>query len=163
MVADYLRHTFFVDASCDCDRGVVGIGGVLRATAKPGNRPGPVVATFCESYVGVPMGQAEKFAVLRALEIATDLSLSRVKIRSDVNSMRRALKRDHARGTWLDGSFVHRRILNLARMFEEVKFAYVPRRKNNDAHQLARRAVRECSPVGRSDIDWSGDHLGSGR
>lgn len=145
-----MRHTFFVDASCDLDRGVIGIGVVMRATEKPGRRPGPVVESFAEAYVGISHRQAEKFAVFRALEIAAEYSAARVKVRSDYNYMRTTLKKDHASGAGLDRKDLHGGVLNLAAQFREVKFAYVPRRKNQEAHRLARKAVHECTPLRRN-------------
>jgi hypothetical protein len=66
--------------------------------------------------------------------------------------MRKTLKKDHASGTGLDRSDLHGGVLNLAAQFQEVKFAYVPRRKNQEAHQLARKAVNECTPLRRNMI-----------
>lgn len=149
-----VRHTFLVDASCDFSRGIVGIGVVMRATEKPGSRPGPIVDTYSEAYARVPPGAAEKFAILRALEIASEHSARRVKIRSDYNYMRRTLKRDHASDVGGEREDLHGTILRLARDFEEVKFAYVPRRKNQEAHRLARDATRLTEVSDRTDILW---------
>lgn len=44
------------------------------------------------------------------------------------------------------------RILRLASQFDVVKFAYQPRRKNHNAHRLARKGARETSPTTRSDL-----------
>ncbi len=151
---DGLRHTFFVDASCDLDRGVVGIGIVMRTTERPGRRPGPVAHTFSEAYAGIPSGAAEKFAILRALEIAAEYSATRVKVRSDYNSMRTALKTDHAAAKGLDRRDLHGKVLKLAAQFQEVKFAHVSRRKNQEAHRLARRAVHQCTTSQSRDVDW---------
>lgn len=147
-----LRHTFHVDASCNLDRGIVGIGVVMRANENVWRKPGPIVDTFFEAYVGIPPGDAEKFAIFRALEIAAERSATRVKVRSDYNHMRTSLKEDHALGAGLDRTDLHGRVLRLAALFQEVKFAYVRRRKNQTAHHLARKAVRECTPV-RRDLE----------
>ena len=64
-------HTFRVDASFDKQRGITGIGLILRATNKPG-RDGAVLARFSEAYIGLPVQAGEQFAVLRALEIASE-------------------------------------------------------------------------------------------
>jgi hypothetical protein len=64
-------HTFRVDASFDKQRGITGIGLILRTTNKPG-RDGAVVARFSEAYIGLPVQAGEQFAVLRALEIACE-------------------------------------------------------------------------------------------
>lgn len=147
-----LRHTFFVDASYDYDRRIAGIGVVMRATEKPGRRPGPIAEKFSEAYLGIPPGAAEKFAVLRALEIAAAHSATRVKVRSDCSQMRTRLKLDHGRGVGLDRHDLHGSVLRLAATFQEVKFSFVQRRRNQEAHRLARMAVREGQPAQRPDI-----------
>ena len=80
------------------------------------------------------------------LHIAKKRGYRLVKVRSDYNSMRTKLKRDHARNvghcrTNMDGT-----ILRLAKEFDEVKFAYQARRKNQIAHRLARIAATELEP-----------------
>jgi ribonuclease HI len=67
---------------------------------------------------------------------------SRVKIRSDYNYMRRTLREQYRQRRMSDGDELRRRILALADLFEYVHFAWVPRRKNQMAHALARQAVR---------------------
>ena len=147
-----LRHTFFVDASIDLDRGIVGIGIVMRATEKPGHSPGPIATEFSEAYLGIPPSAAEKFAIFRALEIAAGHSATCVKIRSDFNQMRTELKVDHGAAVGLDREDLHGSVLKSAVKFQEVKFSFVSRRKNQEAHRLARKAVRECKPNQRPDI-----------
>ncbi len=139
--------TAIVDASRRADRAVTGIGIVLHATDRPG-RAGPVVALIAEVHVDVPASEIELFAVFRALELARARGAWRVKVRSDDNHMRRKLKRDHAAGHLADPDSLHGRTLALARTFDQVVFAYQPRRKNGQAHRLARAATRESSPTG---------------
>lgn len=76
--------------------------------------------------------------VLRALEIARDRGFTRIRIRSDYNSMRRKLRECFRSGAAGNGD-LEQKILNLARRFEWIDFGYVPRRKNQIAHLLARR------------------------
>ena len=92
------------------------------------------------------------FAVLRALEISADRGFRVVKVRSDYNYMRRQLKDAHKRGEGRDRDDLQGRILRLTTRFDEVKFAYQPRRRNQGAHKLARRAVREAVPMRRDDV-----------
>lgn len=137
-----LKYCFSVDASYDCKTRLVGIGMVVQCNAKPGRR-GPVVNQYSEGYTDVPPKCMEKFAVLRALEIAAELGCQHVKVRSDYNQMRKGLKEDLKRDSGHDQQDLHGFILQLARRFKEVKFAYVPRRKNLDPHKLARKAARD--------------------
>ncbi len=66
--------------------------------------------------------------------------------------MRTKLKKDHKEGAGQGGDDLHGTILRLAAQFAEVKFAYVPRRKNQIAHFLARKAAREGTPQTRQVI-----------
>ncbi|MBW1684190.1 MAG: ribonuclease H-like domain-containing protein [Deltaproteobacteria bacterium] len=148
-----LRYTFRVDASFDLRSRIAGIGVVL-SESKRRRRDGPSIATFSEAYRDVPPGLCEKLAILRALEIGRDRGLSKVKIRSDYNAMRRELKRDYESGSCQNREDLHGRILRLAREFDRVVFSWLPRRKNQQAHGLARRAVASEVPLTRSDIQW---------
>ena len=107
---------------------------------------------IAEAFAGVPSGHVEALAILRALEIAAARAFRVVQVRSDHNQLRRSL-REHYRsedGRERDG--LPRAILSLARGFDEVSFRYVPRRKNRQAHELARRAVQEATPQPRPDL-----------
>lgn len=156
---DSLRHTFVVDASHKEQLAVTGIGIVHHATNFPG-RAGPVVGTYSDSYLHIPNSVAEEFALLRALEIAAVCGATHVKIRSDYNQLRRNIKHEHALTTPSAGSDLRSRILRLASTFAEVKFSYVPKRKNGWAHRLARMATESESPQVRSDIAW---HVSAGK
>ena len=145
------KHTITVDASHDRARDVVGIGIVVQVTDKPRKR-GAIIGRHSEAYQGFHSGCMEKFAVLRALEVASELDCQFVKVRSDCNSMRTKLKKDHKEGAGQGGDDLHGTILRLAAQFAEVKFAYVPRRKNQIAHFLARKAAREGTPQTRQVI-----------
>lgn len=143
-------HTFRVDASFEKQHGLTGIGLVLRATHKPG-RDGAVIASFGEAYADLPVQAAEPLAILRALEIAAERGHRFLRIRSDCNRMRTALKDDYQAGVGHDRRSLQGQILRLAQQFDHVKFAWIPRRKNQEAHHLARKAVRGCRPIARED------------
>jgi ribonuclease HI len=132
--------TATVDASYQLDGRVTGIGIVLQVTDWSGRR-GPIIAEIAERHADVAPGSIELFAVSRALEIARERGFRRVKVRSDCNALRRRLKRDQSAGSRSDASSRHGRTLALARWFDAVTRAYVPRRKNRIAHRLARAAV----------------------
>jgi ribonuclease HI len=144
-------HTFRVDASFEKQHGITGIGLVLRATHKPG-RDGAVIASFCEAYADLPPRAAEPLAILRALEIAAEQGHRYLRIRSDCNRMRTALKDDCQAGLGYNRGGFEGQILRLARQFDQVKFSWIPRRKNQEAHHLARKAVRGCWPIVRVDL-----------
>ena len=151
-----LKYCFSVDASYDRKMRIVGIGMVVQRTAKP-KRRGPVVNQYSEGYTGVPPGCMEEFAVLRALEVGSELGCQYVTVRSDYNQMRKGLKEDLKRNTGYDQQDLHGCILRLAKRFKEVKLAYVPRRKNLCAHRLARKAVREpTAAVGHPAFEQQG-------
>jgi len=139
----YLRHTITVDFSGDYERRVAGIGIVVQESTKPGRR-GPIVAELAEAFEGM-LSQGEKYAVLRALQVAFERGFRDLKIRSDDNAMRRRLKKSYDRKLIPPDDDLDRRILELAAEFDRVHFGYVPRRKNQRAHNLARRG-RGFSP-----------------
>lgn len=148
-----IEHTFRVDASYDLPRAVTGIGVVLHRGGR--RRDGQIVATFSEAYLDVPPGLTEKFAVFRALEIAKEMNLAEVKIRSDYNQMRRQLKDDYRAGSTGDERDVlHKLVLLAARELDRVEFAFVPRRRNQQAHELARQARQNPHLRSRPDIPW---------
>ncbi len=144
-------HTFRVDASFDKRRSITGIGLVLLATNKAG-RDGAVVARFSEAYIGLPIQAAEQFAVLRALEIATERGYRLLRVRSDYNQMRIVLKDDYRAWVVQNEHNLRGMILRLAQEFDQVKFAWIPRRRNQEAHSLARRAMLQSVPVMREDV-----------
>ena len=135
-----LIHTFTVDASYNAKKDYVGIGLVLQATEKPARR-GRILDMIEETYQIKGLSkEMEKFAVFRALKIATERGYQRIKIRSDYNSMRRNLKKKHQLGFGLEQDDLTGQVLRLAGEFIEVKFVYCPRRKNQMAHLLSRKA-----------------------
>lgn len=144
-------HTFRVDASFDKQRGITGIGLILRATNKAG-RDGEVVARFSEAFIGLPIQAGEQFAVFRALEIGSDRGYRLLRVRSDYNQMRIVLKDDYQAGVVQDEHNLRAMILRLAQKFDQVKFAWIPRRRNHEAHSLARKAVLQSVPVVREDL-----------
>lgn len=140
-----LKYTFNVDASYDLKRRVTGIGIVIHETDQP-RKNGLVINEISELYSDVPAGGIEKFAVFRALEIAYERNYEILRIRSDYNSMRTKLKEDHKAGTGHERDDLHGLILRYAKKFTEVKFLYCLRRRNQIAHRLARKAIKELVP-----------------
>lgn len=84
-------HTLTIDASYDRVTRTSGVGIVVQAPTGGSGR-GPIIDRIAEAHVGLPPGLGEMFAVLRALEIASDRGFTRIRIRSDYNSMRRMLR-----------------------------------------------------------------------
>jgi ribonuclease HI len=140
-----LKYTFNVDASYDLKRRITGIGIVIHETDQP-RKNGPVIDEISELYSDVPAGAIEKFAVFRVLKIPSERNYEILRIRSDYNSMRTKLKKDHKANTGHERDDLHGLILRFAKKFKEVKFLYSPRRKNQLAHRLARKAVKEMVP-----------------
>jgi ribonuclease HI len=139
MLISYLRHTITVDFSGDHERRIAGIGIVIQQSTKRGRR-GPVVEELAEAVEGISFGEGEKYAVLRALQIASERGFRDLKIRSDYNAMRRRLRQHYEGKRSQPRADLDERILELAAGFDRIHFAYVPRRKNQRAHTLARRA-----------------------
>jgi ribonuclease HI len=131
-------HTLTVDASYDRERDVIGVGIVIQERVGP-KRRGPILAEIAEAHAGVAPGSGEALAVLRALEIARERGYTRVRLRSDCNWPRRALREQHREGAAVTGDPLKLEILRMARTFEWIDFGYVPRRKNQAAHGLARQ------------------------
>lgn len=149
--AGLLHHTITVDGSYGFARAVAGVGLVIQQADRP-RRRGPVVDAIAEAFVGVPAGHVEALAILRALAIAAERAFRIVKVRSDYNQLRRSLREHHRSQDGQEREDLHGVILRLAHGFEEVTFSYVPRRKNQQAHRLARSAVREATPRSRPDL-----------
>lgn len=158
------QYTLTVDASVARSRGerLVGIG-ILIQERIGGRGRGPIIDQIAELHRAVRTREAEEFAVLRALEIAAERGYSRLKVRSDYNQMRTRLH-DMRRGrkATATASPLQARILELAKGFEFVHFAWVPRRKNQHAHALSRQGWRD--PDGRTVVLASpdGSTTGSG-
>jgi ribonuclease HI len=112
---------------------------VIQESMRPGCR-GPIVEELAEAYRGIPFRDGEKYAVFRAMEVASQRGFGDLRIRSDYNSMRRQLRAKHKKGEWAGNQGLDGRILELAGRFDRVQFGYVPRRKNHRAHTLARQA-----------------------
>ncbi|MGI9067918.1 MAG: ribonuclease H family protein [Pyrinomonadaceae bacterium] len=130
-------YTLTVDASYDAATYVVGVGIVVQSRTGSSGR-GPIIAQIAEAHTCLSSGMGEMFAVLRALEIARARGFNRIKVRSDYNSMRRDLRK-RFRSEAAGKSDLQQKILELASQFEWIDFGYVPRRKNQIAHVLARR------------------------
>ena len=146
-----MKYTFTVDGSVDYETGILGIGIVVQVTDRPRKR-GPVQKYISE---GIAPGFCEQIAILRALEIAVMYGASDIKIRSDYNSLRRLLKNAHETGSKVHpDKKVCLAILELASTFNSVKFTYVPKRKNQSAHNLARHATKSTIPSERTDLSW---------
>jgi hypothetical protein len=143
-----LRYTFKVDASFHLPRQLTGIGIVIHArdSADPPSKPGSAIEQIAELYAGVPPNASEKLAILRALQLAFQRGYGNVSIRSDCNDLRRRLKEDHAASRGEPRKGLDGLILWHARQFREIHFPYHPRRKNQEAHRLARYAVSAMRP-----------------
>ena len=130
-------QTLTVDASHDAVTEITGIAIIVQQRVGRKGR-GPIVEEVAEAYSNVALGSGELLAIYRALELARQREFVRIKVRSDYNAMRHKLRDDFRSGRsdiGLRGS-----VLLLARTFEWVDFGYVPRRKNQVAHSLARHA-----------------------
>jgi hypothetical protein len=101
---------------------------------------------------------AEELAALRALHVARERGYSRLKVRMDTNPVRRLLRAAHRAGTALPG--MRGEILGLAASFDFVDFGLVPRRKNQIAHGLARRALGLDSQAKRSHVRSAQERTG---
>lgn len=135
----YLRHTITVDFSGDHEPQIAGIGIVIQESTKRERRE-PIVEELAEAVEGIPLREGEKYAVLRALQVASERGFRDLKIRSDYNAMRRRLRRNYDRKRFQPREDLDRKILELAAEFDRIHFGFVPRRKNQRAHILARRA-----------------------
>ena len=135
-------ETLTVDASYDERTRVTGIGVVVQRRSGGSGR-GPILEQIAEGHADVASGDGELFAVLRALEIAVQRRFVRIKVRSDYNRMRRLIRQQYRSG--LADVGLRGRVLEVAHCFDWVDFGYVPRRKNQLAHRLARQG-RLCVP-----------------
>jgi ribonuclease HI len=93
------------------------------------------------------------FAVYRALEIGKEREYKIVSVCSDYNQMRKKLKNSYEARIGFNRNDLHGEIMRITRNFELVQFAYKPRRKNQMAHTLARRARHNEIPIIRDDLN----------
>ena len=108
-----------VDASYDTKSGRAGIGIAIHETDRPG-RNGPLIEKIGECYEDIPSGRGEMFAVYRALNIGLDRGFTVLKVRSDYNQMRKALKKRYGAGEGHKGADLRGSVLRLATYSESV-------------------------------------------
>jgi len=145
------KHTFIVDASYDYDSKIIGIGMAIHQADKP-KRNGILIDQLSEAYKGIPPCIIEMFAVYRALEIGKEREYRIIRVRSDYNQMRTKLKNSYKERMGFNRNDLHGEIMRITRYFELVQFAYKPRRRNQMAHVLARRARHIENPIIREDL-----------
>ena len=130
--------TFTVDASVDLRTNSIGIGILIQVSeSSKASRRGQVVDSLSERHVYARGILPEALAILRALELAAERGYRCIRVRSDDNPLRRSLKKAF-RGERDPGAGMRTQIHELAQNFERVEFSWVPRRKNQRAHRLAR-------------------------
>jgi ribonuclease HI len=133
------KHTLTIDASVDARRRVVGVGIVIQESIG-GRGRGPIIDRLAEFHPWFDLGNAEEFAIFRALTVARDRGYTRIKIRCDDNATRTAIRKAH-RGSHVQApAGLRSKLLTLASTFDYVDFGWVPRRKNQQAHALSRSA-----------------------
>ena len=140
-----VKHTFVVDASYNLQRKVTGIGIVIHETDRP-NRNGKIIDEISELYSNIPSNDSEKFAVLRALEIARSRNYRIVHVFTDYNYLKKQLRAAQERKISTNGDLLLEKILQLINNFQEIEFKYKMRRKNQTAHRLAKKAVDDSLP-----------------
>lgn len=118
---------------------------VLHGTALPGG-VGFSCLRFAEAWDSVHASVVEEYAIFRALEVAKGLDLGDVRVRSDHNDTRRRLKRLHASPPEDVCSALTAAMLRLAAGIPNLRFSYQARRKNHEAHLLARYAAQVSAP-----------------
>jgi ribonuclease HI len=142
----YQRHTLIVDGSYDRQTGVTGVGIAVHEADKPG-RNGILIDQIAESFSCLPDGNCELLAIYRALEIGIERAYKVIRIRSDYNQLRKALKKDYSLRQGFERNDLHGEVLRMTEQFESVIFAYKPKRKNRMAHELSRLATKEKEPI----------------
>jgi ribonuclease HI len=143
-------YTLEVDASYHMKPNVAGIGIVIHTNQKS-HGPSEIIDRIAELYAGIPPSMPEKFAILRALEIASERKYQVINVCSDLNHFRESLElHTTGNGVPTNSGFtrdpVHGLILEYTKQFHAVRFPLHPRNKNQEAHKLARYAVRELKP-----------------
>jgi hypothetical protein len=135
------RLTIMVGVSYDAASRLLGVGLVLHEADRPG-RNGMVVGRVSETHPGASPADADELSILRALEVAVARGTRRLCVRSSNNAVRRRFKEEFRSGSAGDGtSELHSRILQLASTFDEMRFAFQLRRRNDAARSLARAAI----------------------
>ena len=148
-----LFRSFILDASYDHDTDITGIGLAVHESNNPRkNRNGILISEIMEAYHDIPSYHGEMLAVYRALEIAKDRGYTNIRTRSDYNYMRKALKKSYENKAGANRDDLHGEIMRLSSLFDQVHFGFKPRRKNQMAHILARRARTEVVPITREEL-----------
>lgn len=150
--------TLTVNASELRETKTVGVGIVLqRSDSDKRKKPGPIFEVIAERHDSSPTVRPDARAIIRALEIAAGRGYHRIRIRSADNGLRKALRDHYRKPTSLaPENPVYREILEFARTFEMVDFAWVQRRKNTFARTLAREGCLLLAPctVSRTGEPW---------
>jgi ribonuclease HI len=105
---------------------------------------------------------AEYTAVIRGLERALQLGARRVRCQMDSQLVVRQLNGDY-RVKHADMIPLHRRVGELAKRFESVSFAHVPRELNAEADRLANLALDRREGTPDETVSRLFDHLSHGR
>ena len=143
-----MRQTLIVDASFNHDTGATGIGIVIHQTSKmTGNRNGEIIDEISESFLDIRSGHGEMLALFRAMQISKARGFKTIKLLSDFNAMRTALKESYREQAGYDRVGLFGEVMRLSREFYLVKFGYKERRKNQMAHKLARIGAKDIEPV----------------
>ena len=139
-----MKHTFTVDASHNQESGKIGIGILIQETTAIARRKrGQIIDTLFESFTPdeIYHGDMELYAIYRSFQIAIDRGYRHIHVRTDYNWNKRRINKALKAGSQSDDSSLFQKTLTLARAIEQVKVSYLPRRKNQIAHQLARKGA----------------------
>ena len=135
-----LKCTIRVDASFNPENNLLGIGVMVQSSDDP-KKDGPIQSVHSETHYHADQRSKENFAILRGLQIAYGLGYKKVKIRTTFNSWRKNLKEDQKCEKNFEKQSIHGEILRFTKLFEEVKFGYLPTKKNIEVRKLAREGA----------------------
>ena len=142
------RQTLIVNSSYNHETKVSGIGIIIHETDYPGgSKNGIVIDQLSEAYTGIPAGIGEMLALYRALQISVQRQYKVIKLRSDFNQMRKALKKSYEANSGFERGGLYGAIMTLTKEFESVKFGYNPRRKNQMARRLSRTGSKDMVAI----------------
>lgn len=139
----------FIDGASRGNPGLAGVGIVLYS----GNRR---MLTYREFIGQKTNNQAEYHALKRALQIGNFIC-TRIIVLSDSNLLvNQRLKKYKIRNA--DLKILSREITNLEKLFEELQYRYIPRRKNIEADLEANGAIDDYIKYQKPyDLFGSGD------
>jgi ribonuclease HI len=129
------KAVIFTDGAAEPNPGPAAIGAALK------DEQGRILSVISQSISKATNNQAEYRAIITALEMALELNVSHVQVRSDSQLVVRQINGQYR---VKDASLkpLYLQVKQLQSQFEGFTISYIPGELNTEAHNLANAALR---------------------